>query len=128
MCIQPHPIDNSRTYLHVPLLDIDDITREIPKITAFLDEALATNGIILVHCALGINRSAAAIVSYLCHKEEITAAQAVAKLKLKKADVRPSIVFLGQIARFYKRGGKTEDPLVAFHKRLEQRKLGGTPP
>jgi protein-tyrosine phosphatase len=111
MCVQPHPVDTSRTYLHIPIDDIDDITPQIPKIIHFISHALADDGKVLVHCALGINRSAAAVVSFLCSMQKVTASQATEQLKIQKPDVKLSVIFLGQIDRYYGRQEEKEDPL-----------------
>jgi hypothetical protein len=37
MCTTPHPPDSTRTYLHIPLDDINNITSHIPSILSFLD-------------------------------------------------------------------------------------------
>jgi len=123
MCIQPHPDDPSRTYLHIPLDDIDNITSEISRIVDFINQAVGNDGTVLVYCALGLNRSAAAILSYLCHKKKINALQALKLLKERKSDVKPSAIFLKRIDQFYGRVGETEDLLVGFHRRLQQRKM-----
>ncbi|TVY35203.1 Dual specificity protein phosphatase [Lachnellula occidentalis] len=123
MCTQPHPLDASREYLHIPLDDIDNIGPHISAIVMYIEHALRDNGAVLVHCALGLNRSAAAIISYLCHRNGTTAKQALEFVKEKKADVQPSALFLRQIDRYFCREGKSEDPLVGFHQRLQQRKL-----
>lgn len=87
MCVHPHPDDTTRSYLHIPLDDVDNIAPEIPKIIKFIDEALTNGGTVLVHCAIGLNRSAAAVVSYLCNLYKINASEALKLLKERKADV-----------------------------------------
>lgn len=42
---------------------------------------------------------------------------------MQKHDVKPSAIFLGQIDRFHGRQEEKEDPLVGFHKPLQERKL-----
>jgi protein-tyrosine phosphatase len=124
MCTHRHPPDPSRAYLHISLDDIDNIKPHIPQILEYIDNALQNNGKILVHCALGINRSAAAIVSYLCHRNRTNSSAALEFLKEKKGDVKPSALFLKQIDQFFHREEEKEDPLVGFHRRLQQRRQG----
>jgi protein-tyrosine phosphatase len=74
MCTTPNPPEHTREYLHIPILDIDNIMPHIFNIVEFIDSALQDYGNhsnVLVHCALGINRSAAAIVAYLCHRNNL---------------------------------------------------------
>ncbi|KAL2060077.1 hypothetical protein VTL71DRAFT_9899 [Oculimacula yallundae] len=127
MCTQPHPIPSSTSareieVLHIPLLDIDDITPHIPTILEFIERGVKQDGNVLVHCALGINRSAAAVIAYLCHVKGCDAEEALGWLKQRKADVRPCRMFLGQIDRWFGRQGAGEDVLVGFHRRLRERK------
>jgi protein-tyrosine phosphatase len=137
MCTTPHPPDDTRTYLHIPLDDIDDITPHIPSILTFISSALSTPSLsrfsnmnrenkVLVHCALGINRSVAAVVAYVCHVKGMRWGQALRLVRERKGDVRPSALFLKQIDVFFGRDGEEEeDPLVGFHRRLQERKMGG---
>jgi hypothetical protein len=137
MCTTPHPPDDTRTYLHIPLDDIDDITPHIPSILTFISSALSTPSLsrfsnmnrenkVLVHCALGINRSVAAVVAYVCHVKGVRWGQALRLVRERKGDVRPSALFLKQIDVFFGRDGEEEeDPLVGFHRRLQERKMGG---
>jgi protein-tyrosine phosphatase len=132
MCTMPHPPDGSRIYLHIPIDDIDDITPHIASIIAFIENARPSNGKVIVHCALGINRSVAAVVAYVCHAKGMCWGQALRLIREKKGDVKPSALFLRQIDRWFKkeRGegedvgseGDEEDPLMGFHRRLQARK------
>lgn len=135
MCTRPHPPDDSRIYLHIPIDDIDDITPHIASIITFIEEARYSNGRVLVHCALGINRSVAALVAYVCHVKRIRWGQALRLVREKKGDVKPSALFLKQIDVWFKkeRGDgenvgrerdEEEDPVVGFHRRLQARKRG----
>lgn len=88
MCIQPHPGVQAEPYLHIPLDDIDDITPEIPKIIDLINHARTDKGKGLIHCTLDVNRSAAAVVSLLGVRQNITASQAAQQLKMRKPDGR----------------------------------------
>lgn len=123
MCTTPSEPDPTRTYLNVPLLDWDNITPYIPVIVQFIESGLQ-HGSVLVHCALGINRSASAVVAYLCHRDNFNSTQALRLVQERKNNVAPSALFLNQIDRFFGRVDIKEDPLVAFHERLRRRKQG----
>jgi len=125
MCNTPHPFDSTRTYLHIPLNDIENIMPYMETIIHFIENALRGNGNTLVHCALGLNRSASAILAYLCHRNNTNSAEALVFLREIKQDVEPSVIFLKQIDQFFNREVLGEDPLVGFHRRLLERKRGG---
>lgn len=112
--------------LHIQLLDWDDITPYIPKIIQFIDSALQhPQNRVRVHCALGANRSAAAVAAYLSHRDGSNSTTALEHLKGRKQDVQPSVRFLQQIDRFFGYNDTSGiDPMVVFHERLRRRKAG----
>lgn len=122
MCKDPHDDDCGRLILHIPLDDIDDIKPHMSKVITFIENSIGSGGSVLVHCALGLNRSVAAILAYVCHVQKVDSATALTFLKAKKPDVKPSALFLKQIDQYYGRDGGKEDPLVGFHRRLQDRK------
>ena len=128
MCMTPHE-DSSHApprpeILHIQLLDWDDITPYTPLILQFIDTALEhPQNKVLVHCALGVNRSAAAVTAYLCHQNKSNSSAALEYLKCRKPDVQPSAMFLQQIDRYFGYGDTFGiDPMMVFHKRLRKRK------
>ncbi|EPE28860.1 (Phosphotyrosine protein) phosphatases II [Glarea lozoyensis ATCC 20868] len=127
MCTTPHPADPSRTYLHIPMNDVDHIAPHIEKIINFIDNAHQSNGTVLVHCSLGINRSASAVIAYLCHHNKINSTEALAFLTTKKNDVLPCTLFLKQIDRYFQRKASGKDPLGGggFPRNIRARKIGG---
>ena len=132
MCLDAHPPDTTRTYLHVPLDDIDDITPHIPDILSFINRALSPNftsggkNKVLVHCMLGLNRSAAAVVAYISGIRGMSAEDALWEVREKKADVSPCALFMVQIDRFFGRDEGNEDGrLRVLHERLQERKRRG---
>lgn len=131
MCMTQHKALSHASHppetLHIKLLDLDDITPYIPQILMFIDTALKhPQNRVLVHCALGVNRSAAAVTAYLCHRSGSNATTALEYLKSRKSDVQPSAMFLQQIDKYFGYKDTFEiDPMVAFHERLRKRKAGG---
>lgn len=71
---------------------------------------------------MGLNKSVAAIISFLCDIEPIKSSEASHEVKKIKSDVKPSAIFLRQIDLFFGRAGDVEDPLTIFHRRLQERK------
>ncbi len=129
MCMTPNPPashDPATEILHIQLLDWDNITPHIPRIVRYIDSALQhSNNRVLVHCALGINRSASAVTTYLCRRNNSNSSTALAYLKSKKPDVQPSVLFLQQIDQYFGcQDTSKKDPLVSFHERMQRRKAG----
>lgn len=130
MCMTPYKNSSHASHapqtLHIQLLDWDNIIPYIPQIIQFIDTALQhPQNRVLVHCALGVNRSAAAVTVYLCHRNGSNTTTALEYLKSRKQNVQPSVMFLQQIDKYF--GYKDTfgiDPMVAFHERLRKRKEG----
>lgn len=55
-------------------------------------------GIVLIHCIMGISRSATIAIAYLMIKKGLRAKEAVEKVK-KARDIRPNDGFLKQLAQ-----------------------------
>ncbi|KAH3698733.1 hypothetical protein Pelo_19873 [Pelomyxa schiedti] len=62
-------LDNVKE-LVFPLCDkgSDDLNTKLPTCLHFIDEARNTHGKVLVHCNLGVNRSATVVIAYLISK------------------------------------------------------------
>lgn len=71
---------------------------------------------------MGVNRSVAAILTYLCHQKPISSREALEIVKTIKYDANPTAVFLRQIDLFFGRLNQSEDPLSTFHRRLQARR------
>jgi len=66
----------------------------------FFDEARETGGRALVHCELGVNRSAALAVAYLVETERVTLTQAVRQVRIDRPNVLCNDGFRRQLVRF----------------------------
>ncbi|CAG0890823.1 unnamed protein product [Cyprideis torosa] len=73
-----------------------DLSRHFDEAADFIDNCLRTGGKILVHCVMGISRSATLVVAYLMIKRNMPATEAI-RLVRSKRDVRPNEGFLKQI-------------------------------
>ncbi|KAI0251779.1 protein-tyrosine phosphatase-like protein [Lactifluus subvellereus] len=91
--------------LHVSLSDCDDkdILTHLPTTTSFIRDALAesrTNRV-LVHCFMGISRSATVVCAYLIATREMTPDEALAAVRAVRAIVRPNGGFMSQLQEYY---------------------------
>jgi len=67
---------------------------------SFFDEARNTGGRALVHCELGVNRSATLAVAYLVESERVPLTQAVRQVRIERPNVLLNGGFRRQLVRF----------------------------
>ncbi|XP_066967749.1 dual specificity protein phosphatase 3 isoform X1 [Macrobrachium rosenbergii] len=87
------------TYLGLDLLDLPfvNITVHFEKSVNFIDDALNSGGVVLVHCRQGRSRSATIVAAFLMLKRNMTAARALTLLR-ESREIRPNNGFLQQLA------------------------------
>ncbi|KAJ3560233.1 hypothetical protein NP233_g10974 [Leucocoprinus birnbaumii] len=86
--------------LHVRVNDSADtnILRHLEETTNFIKAALANeNNRVLVHCLMGISRSATAVCAYMIATEKMTGAEAIAYVQKKRPIVCPNLGFRQQL-------------------------------
>ena len=66
----------------------------------FFDEAREAGGRALVHCELGVNRSATLAVAYKVDSERVTLTQAVRQVRIERPNVLCNDGFRRQLVRF----------------------------
>jgi protein-tyrosine phosphatase len=59
-----------------------------------IDDARNTNGKVLVHCMMGISRSATIVIAYLMSRYSMSLAQAYQFTKSKRAEIQPNSTFM----------------------------------
>lgn len=64
-------VADSIKHLHIPLADSpkENIRCHFEKVLAFIDEAIAQGGKVLVHCEKGMSRSASFVIAWLMHDQ-----------------------------------------------------------
>jgi len=67
------------THMRIPVADVDyaDLLIYLPSACRFIDYALRSQGVVLVHCVQGLSRSAAVVAAYLMYSRRIHATQAL---------------------------------------------------
>ena len=83
----------------IPLRDVpgQEIASFFDDTNKYIDQALSKNKNVLVHCEMGISRSATIVVAYLRWKFDMTSHEALTVLRSKRPMVEPNLGFLRQL-------------------------------
>ncbi|KAF9035889.1 protein-tyrosine phosphatase-like protein [Panaeolus papilionaceus] len=98
----PDYASTSSNHLVIPIEDseYDDLLIHLPVVCEFIEDALKEHGRVLVHCVMGISRSASAIAAYLMKSRRILVADAIRYLKQLRPIVHPNYGFIRQLHVF----------------------------
>jgi atypical dual specificity phosphatase len=100
--------------LHIPLSDSpgENILAYLPATTSFIHDALAESpdSRVLVHCLMGISRSATVVCAYLIATARMTADEAIVAVRAKRGIVCPNLGFRRQLDEYAKQvqGGQSK--------------------
>ncbi|XP_017040521.1 dual specificity protein phosphatase 3 isoform X2 [Drosophila ficusphila] len=86
-------------YMGFPMVDAPttDISRYFYVASKFIDSAISSGGKILVHCLVGMSRSATCVLAYLMICRKMSAVDAIRTVRMRR-DIRPNDGFLQQLA------------------------------
>ncbi|CCM00244.1 uncharacterized protein FIBRA_02273 [Fibroporia radiculosa] len=105
--------------LHIPITDSHDadILQYLNRTTAFIKGALAEDpkNVVLVHCLVGMSRSATVVCAYLTATTSMVPSEAIGFVATKRCIVSPNPGFRQQLDEY----------AVRYHPKLE-RAQGGT--
>ena len=92
------------TYLHIPLLDCatENIQDHFHKTSAFIQNALASGGRVLVHCLKGVSRSATIAAAFVISAHCVSPAEAVLILRKKRTIIKPNYGFMMQLEWYWR--------------------------
>jgi protein-tyrosine phosphatase len=78
----------------VPVRDLpsEDLKRYFMQATDFIKGCLDENKSVLVHCSMGISRSATVVIAYLIRFEKLTLVEAYGKVKSARDCICPNFV------------------------------------
>jgi protein tyrosine phosphatase (PTP) superfamily phosphohydrolase (DUF442 family) len=69
----------------------------------FMDNAIKNGGKVLVHCQMGVSRSATIVLAYLIKKQGYTTNDAISKLKECRQCINPNPGFVKQLVEYESR-------------------------
>ncbi|KAF3914799.1 hypothetical protein ABW20_dc0102120 [Dactylellina cionopaga] len=86
-------------HLHIEEDDsaVDNLIQYFGTTNAFIDKAVEEGGGVLIHCAMGISRSATITTAYLIYKKRLSVDDAIDFLKDSRSVVCPNIGFREQL-------------------------------
>lgn len=96
-----------------------DLLIRLPECFEFIDKVQGdANSKVLVHCLVGMSRSASVVTAYLMNKEKISLEMALDKVKAERFYVRPNQGFMEQLSLFEAMGCNLNPHhvLLKFHR------------
>ncbi|XP_072401877.1 uncharacterized protein [Diabrotica undecimpunctata] len=101
-------------YIRLPDLSSSDLLSYFDETYEFIREGVA-KGAVLVHCQMGVSRSASVVIAYIMKKYNLTYREALDKVKMKRC-VFPNPGFVSQLQSYRDMGYTTirrYDPRLA---------------
>ena len=90
------------------------MTYHFEEAIELIDDARQTNGRILVHCAMGISRSATIVIAYLMSRYNLTLKTAYDFVKSRRSIVAPNQLFMNLLKEY-------DNELNVIHNNSSQR-------
>ncbi|XP_011694638.1 PREDICTED: serine/threonine/tyrosine-interacting protein-like isoform X1 [Wasmannia auropunctata] len=93
---------NTFKYLVLEIADtiMENIIQHFKKVKAFIDEALSSNGRVLVHGNAGISRSAALVLAYVMQTYEVSQMRAYSIVQQRRFCINPNEGFMNQLREY----------------------------
>mmetsp|Transcript_8508 Transcript_8508/g.35502 ORF Transcript_8508/g.35502 Transcript_8508/m.35502 type:complete len:379 (+) Transcript_8508:87-1223(+) len=96
-----------------------DLISYFPQAHAFIDEALAGGGAVLVHCMAGVSRSATLVTSYVMREKNWNPFEALDHVKNQRSRAKPRTTFREQLEAYhYFRRDYSNPELAEYVKRF----------
>lgn len=114
----PLPCDETCGYLRVPVKDNreTDLDRYFNQVADRIEEESQRNGITLVHCVVGVSRSASLCLAYLIKYHRMSLKDAYQHVKSRRPQIRPNVGFVKQLMEFeFKQTGSRSVSMVYCH-------------
>lgn len=95
----------------IKLLDLpqENISMYFDQVADFIHRCLSRHGKIVVHCAMGISRSATCVIAYLIKYCNYDTFEAITFLRQKRGIINPNSGFIKQLQQFQSRLNGTKE-------------------
>ncbi|KAJ8595799.1 phosphatases II [Rhizopogon salebrosus TDB-379] len=89
-------------HLTIPVQDseYEDLLIHLPEGCRFIQSALDQGGIVLVHCLMGVSRSATVVCAYLMSTQRLSAHAAIQYVRKRRPKIHPNYGFMKQLIAF----------------------------
>jgi dual specificity phosphatase 12 len=86
----------------IPVQDseYEDLLIHLPNACLFIETALSRGGKVLVHCVMGISRSATVVCAYLMVFQRLSASAAIQYVRKRRPEIHPNYGFVKQLHAF----------------------------
>ncbi len=90
------------TYLNIRVRDVNetDLLKEFDRTNKFIQEARDSNSCCLVHCKMGVSRSASVVLAYIMKEYGYSLEEAYDFVKQKRTCINPNEGFRNQLATY----------------------------
>ncbi|KAG9317910.1 protein-tyrosine phosphatase-like protein [Chiua virens] len=101
-CVE-HTFNPRPNAMVIPVQDseYEDILIHLPDACLFIETALGHGGKVLVHCMMGISRSATIICAYLMVSQRLSVSVAIQYLRKRRPEIHPNYGFMKQLHAFH---------------------------
>ncbi|KAG0266517.1 hypothetical protein BG011_002007 [Mortierella polycephala] len=79
-----------------------NLQSEFPKAFEFIEEAKSLGGKVLVHCQLGVSRSASLVIAYMMKTQQMKLTEAYDFVKARSGVISPNMSLMYQLSEFEK--------------------------
>ncbi|KAH0840359.1 protein-tyrosine phosphatase-like protein [Lanmaoa asiatica] len=97
-----HPFDPRPNAMVIPVQDseYEDLLIHLPDACLFIETAISCGGKILVHCVMGVSRSATVVCAYLMVSQRLSVSAAIQYVRKRRPEIHPNYGFMKQLHAF----------------------------
>ncbi|KAJ6457060.1 protein-tyrosine phosphatase-like protein [Mycena vitilis] len=106
LSVCPESTSTGVNHLCIPVMDseYEDLLIHLPDTCHFIEDALANGGRVLIHCIMGVSRSATVLAAYLMKSRSLTTTAAISFIRQYRPRIQPNYGFVKQLETFLECG------------------------